>query len=40
MKVTVVGSGSMWNKYNSASYLVDDNIAVDFPNGMCKYLFI
>lgn len=39
MKVTVVGSGSMWNKYNSASYLVDNNIAVDFPNGMCKYLF-
>lgn len=39
MKVRVVGSGSMWNRYNSASYLIDDNILVDFPNGMCKYLY-
>ena len=23
MKVKVIGSGSMWNKYNSASYLID-----------------
>lgn len=39
MKVTVVGSGSMWNKYNSACYLIDNNIMVDFPNGACKYLY-
>lgn len=39
MKVRVVGSGSMWNEHNSASYLIDDNIIVDMPNGMCKYLF-
>ena len=38
MKVTVVGSGSMWNKYNSACYLIDD-IMIDFPNGACKYLY-
>lgn len=39
MKVRDVGSGSMWNEHNSASYLIDDNIIVDMPNGMCKYLF-
>ncbi len=39
MKVRVIGSGSMWNKYNSACYLVDDSIMVDFPNGACKYLY-
>lgn len=39
MKVKVIGSGSMWNEHNSASYLIDDNILVDMPNGMCKYLF-
>lgn len=39
MKVKVIGSGSMWTAYNSASYLIDNNIIVDFPNGMCKYLF-
>ena len=39
MKVKVVGSGSMWNKYNSACYLIDNNIMVDFPNGACKYLY-
>lgn len=39
MKATVVGSGSMWNKYNSACYLIDNNIMVDFPNGACKYLY-
>jgi ribonuclease BN (tRNA processing enzyme) len=39
MKVRVIGSGSMWNYHNSASYLIDDEIIVDFPNGMCKYLF-
>lgn len=39
MKVKVIGSGSMWNKYNSACYLIDNNIMVDFPNGACKYLY-
>ena len=38
MKVRVIGSGSMWTAHNSASYMIDDNIVVDFPNGMCKYL--
>ncbi len=36
MKVQIIGSGSMWNKNNSACYLIDDNIMVDFPNGTCK----
>ncbi len=39
MKVKIIGSGSMWNEYNSASYLIDKNIMVDFPNGTCKNLF-
>lgn len=39
MKIQVIGSGSMWTKYNSACYLIDDNIMVDFPNGACKYLY-
>lgn len=39
MKIQVIGSGSMWTKYNSACYLVDDMIMVDFPNGTCKYLY-
>lgn len=29
----------MWTKYNSACYLIDDDIMVDFPNGACKYLY-
>ena len=39
MKVKVIVSGSMWNKYNSASYLIDKKTMVDFPNGTCKNLF-
>ena len=39
MTVTVIGSGSMWNENNSASYMIDENILVDIPNGMCKNLF-
>lgn len=39
MIVKVIGSGSMWNEYNSASYMIDDNILIDVPNGMCKNLF-
>ena len=39
MKIQIIGSGSMWNKNNSACYLIDDNIMIDFPNGACKYLY-
>ena len=39
MKIKVIGSGSMWTAYNSASYMIDDDILVDVPNGMCKNLF-
>ncbi len=39
MKIKVIGSGSMWTQYNSASYMIDDDILVDMPNGMCKNLF-
>jgi len=39
MRVRVVGSGSMWNAHNSASYMIDDDILVDVPNGTCKNLF-
>ena len=28
----------MWNKYNSACYLIVD-IMIDFSNGACKYLY-
>lgn len=39
MKVRVIGSGSMWSERNSACYLIDNDIMVDFPNGACKYLY-
>lgn len=39
MKIQIIGSGSMWTKYNSACYLIDEDIMVDFPNGACKYLY-
>ena len=39
MKVQIIGTGSMWTKYNSACYLIDKDIMVDFPNGTCKYLY-
>ena len=39
MKVRVIGSGSMWCANNSACYLIDEDIMVDFPNGACKYLY-
>ena len=39
MRVRVIGSGNMTGKHNSACYLVDDDIMVDFPNGACKYLY-
>ena len=39
MKIKVIGSGSMWNEYNSACYMIDDDLMIDFPNGACKYLY-
>ncbi|MBQ7137021.1 MAG: ribonuclease Z [Bacilli bacterium] len=39
MRIKVIGSGSMWNEHNSASYMIDDNTLVDIPNGTCKNLF-
>ena len=39
MKVKIIGTGSMWTKNNSACYLIDDDIMIDFPNGACKYLY-
>lgn len=38
MKLKVLGSGNIFSKYNSASYLIDDKILVDVPNGTCKIL--
>lgn len=38
MQVKVIGSGSMGTSYNSASYIIDDDIIVNLSNGMCKYL--
>lgn len=39
MKVQLIGTGSIKSKNNSACYLIDDDIMVDFPNGACKYLY-
>ena len=39
MKVVLIGTGSMRNEHNSASFLIDDDILIDMPNGMCKYLY-
>lgn len=38
MKIDVIGSGAIFTKYNSASYLIDDKILFDIPNGTCKKL--
>lgn len=38
MKLTILGSSDMWSKNNSASYLIDDDIVVDMPNGACRSL--
>lgn len=38
MKLTIIGSGNIYSKYNSASYLIDGKILVDIPNGTCKAL--
>ena len=39
MKLQIIGSGGMWHKENSASYLIDDHILIDMPNGSCKNLY-
>lgn len=36
MKLRFIGTGSMSSINNSASYLIDDIIVVDMPNGFCK----
>lgn len=38
MKINIVGSGSIGAEYMSASYVIDDHILVDIPNGIIKYL--
>lgn len=38
MKVTLVGTGAMYTKYNSASTLINDDLIVDMPNGTVKQL--
>lgn len=38
MNVKFIGTGAMWTKYNSASYLINDSIILDIPNGTCKEL--
>lgn len=39
MKLQIIGSGAMWHKEASASYLIDDHILIDMPNGSCKNLY-
>ena len=36
MKVVVIGSGNITGASNSASYLIDNHIMIDMPNGCCK----
>ncbi len=38
MKLRIVGSSIMWSKGNQASYLIDDKLLIDIPNGCCKDL--
>lgn len=38
MKITILGTGSTFSKLNSASYLIDNDILIDMPNGNCKNL--
>lgn len=33
MNIKMIGCGSIWSKTNSASFLVDDKILIDVPNG-------
>ena len=36
MKLKFLGTGSISNKDNSASYLIDDKILIDMPSGNYK----
>lgn len=36
MNIKIIGTGAIWTKYNSASYLIDESILIDIPNGTCK----
>lgn len=36
MEVRLIGTGSMWSVCNGASYLLDKNVMIDFPNGTFK----
>ena len=38
IKLLTVGSGDMTSINNSASYLINDNILIDLPNGTCREL--
>lgn len=38
MRLKIIGSGNIYSKWNSASYLIDDKILIDVPNGTCKIL--
>ena len=38
MKLKALGSGSIFVKDNSSSFIIDDKILVDIPNGACKSL--
>lgn len=38
MKVTMIGTGAIYTKYNSACTLVNNNLIVDMPNGTLKQL--
>lgn len=38
MKINIVGSGSIGSEYMSASYVIDNHILIDVPNGIIKYL--
>lgn len=38
MKILALGTGNIITKYNSSSFLIDNQILIDMPNGTCKTL--
>lgn len=38
MKINIIGSGSIGSTVMSASYLIDEHILIDVPNGITKHL--
>ena len=38
MIIKAIGTGSIFSETNSPSYLIDDKILIDIPNGTCKNL--